>query len=88
MSVEAATWIVRLCGIYLAIGLLLAIPFVVRGVGRIDPVARRGSRGFRLLILPGCIALWPLLMKRWMSGATEPPPECTAHRRAAREHTP
>jgi len=71
-------------GIYLALGLLFAIPFALIGVKRIDPHAAHGSWGFRLLIIPGTMALWPLLLKRWRSGAKEPPEECNAHRRAAR----
>lgn len=45
-------------GIYLALGVsvaLVLIPFL----GRIDPAAR-GAYGFRLLIAPGMVVLWPL----------------------------
>ncbi len=70
-------------GVYLLIGLVFAVPFVTRGVGRIDPVAREGTWGFRLLIIPGILVFWPLLARRWQSGSTEPPCECNAHRRAA-----
>lgn len=70
-------------GIYLLCGLVFAVPFVVVGVKRIDPHALHGSWGFRLLVFPGAMALWPLLLRRWMSGAHEPPEESTAHRRAA-----
>ncbi len=71
-------------GIYLAVGLLFAIPFVLAGVKQIDPHAKHGSWGFRLLTIPGMMALWPVLVKRWRSGVPEPPEECNAHRRAAR----
>lgn len=70
-------------GVYLACGVAFAIPFALVGVKRIDPHAAHGSWGFRLLILPGAAALWPLLLKRQLSGATEPPEERNAHRRAA-----
>jgi len=70
-------------GIYLLCGLVFAVPFVVVGVKRIDPHALHGSWGFRLLIFPGAMALWPLLLRRWMSGIHEPPEESTSHRRAA-----
>lgn len=69
--------------VYLAAGLAFAVPFVVRGAGRIDPRARDGTIGFRLLILPGSAALWPLLALRWLRGAP-PPEERNAHRCAAR----
>ncbi len=57
------------CGIYLACGFVFAISFVLVGVKRIDPHAARGSWGFRVLIVPGTVFLWPLLAKRWFSGA-------------------
>lgn len=68
---------------YLLGGVLFAVPFVLRGVNRIDPVAREGTWGFRLLILPGVVALWPLLLGRWVRGEG-PPQEKNAHRRAAK----
>ena len=71
-------------GAYLACGLAFAIPFALAGVKRIDPHATHGSWGFRLLIIPGTMAFWPLLLKRWMSGAQKPPEECNAHRKATR----
>ena len=71
-------------GAYLACGLVFAIPFALIGAKNIDPHATHGSWGFRVLIVPGAIALWPLLLRRWASGAKEPPEESNAHRRATR----
>ena len=79
----AAGFLILLC-VYLACGMVFAIPFVFVGASRIDPHAAGGSWGFRLLILPGSMALWPLLLLRWKSGAAAPPEECNAHRRLAR----
>jgi hypothetical protein len=78
----AATFLILLAA-YLSFGLVFAIPFVLVGVKRIDPHATRGSWGFRMLIVPGTMALWPLLLRRWVSGVRQPPEECNAHRRAA-----
>ena len=69
-----------LAGLYLLCGFIFAIPFVLVGVGRIDPHAAHGSWGFRILILPGGTLLWPLLAKRWFQGIHEPPEEKNAHR--------
>ena len=77
-----------LLGIYLACGFVFAIPFVLFGVKKIDPHAAHGSWGFRLLIIPGTTAFWPLLLRRWMKGVHEPPEECDAHRRAAKGVVP
>lgn len=51
---------------YLGVGTVFAVFFVFRGVGRIDANAQGAGPGFRLLILPGAAALWPVLMVRWM----------------------
>lgn len=62
-----AAWFTRLLGLYLALGLAFAVPFAWRWVGKLDPVAASGTRGFRLLILPGAVALWPLLAARLLA---------------------
>ncbi|MGE0442245.1 MAG: hypothetical protein AB7L66_05520 [Gemmatimonadales bacterium] len=49
---------------YLAAGALFAVWFAWRGAGRLDPVARSGTSGFRLLVLPGAALLWPWLALR------------------------
>ena len=68
---------------YLVAGLLFGLWFVLRGVGRVDPVARDGSWGFRLLILPGVAALWPLFVGRLLRGVDTPPDEHNPHRKSA-----
>ena len=78
-----AGWLVAALGVYALVGLLFAVAFVLRGAARIDPQAVGGSWGFRLAILPGVVAFWPLLARRWARGAP-PPEERNAHRRAAR----
>ena len=80
----AATFLITL-GIYLACGLAFAIPFALVGVKRIDPHAAHGSWGFRLLIMPGTMFLWPLLARRWIKRNHEPPEERNPHRDAARK---
>ena len=64
---------------YVLVGLLFALAFVLAGVRRIDPDAVEGTRGFRALIFPGVVALWPLMALRWKAG-TPPPIESNAHR--------
>lgn len=54
-----------LLGVYFVLGLLFAIAFILRIAPRLDPAAREGSWGFRLIILPAAVALWPVLL--WIS---------------------
>jgi uncharacterized membrane protein YfcA len=81
LTLTTATWLVRLLTGYLLIGAGFSVPFALRWAGRLDPVAAHGTRGFRLLILPGVVLLWPLLALRLLRGDTSPPIERTAHRR-------
>ena len=80
-----ATIFLIIMGSYFACGLVFAIPFALVGAKKIDPHAAHGSGGFRLLIIPGTLAFWPLLLRRWMQGISEPPEESNAHREATRE---
>src|ERR1044071_6420319 len=63
---------------YAATGLFFAFAFVFTGVQKIDTQAESASVGFRLLILPGAAAFWPMLMRRWAK-QTPPPAEKTPH---------
>ena len=79
-----AIWLVNVLAVYAAVGLVFAIAFVWKGAGKIDPAAANGTIGFRLLIIPGTVALLPILARRWLH-RQGPPEECNAHRDAARE---
>jgi hypothetical protein len=54
-----------LLALYAVLGVLFAIVFHVRGLAVMDGAARGAGVGFRLLITPGVIGLWPLLAWRW-----------------------
>jgi hypothetical protein len=52
-------------GAYALVGVLVAGIFVLRGVSTVDAAAARSGLGFRLVILPGCAALWPMVLGWW-----------------------
>lgn len=52
-------------GGYLSVGVAFGVAFLVRGIAVVDPVAAGSSWRFRLVVLPGVAALWPLLALRW-----------------------
>jgi len=60
------TIILVVVAIYLTIGFVFAIPFVIKGVHKVDEVAHGGSIGFRIIIIPGTMVFWPLLLKKWI----------------------
>ncbi len=65
---------------YAALGLMFAVVFVWRGVQRLDSEAQGSSAGFRLLILPGIAAFWPMFLYRLSRHVSEPPVERNPHR--------
>jgi len=79
MYERVATLLVDALYLYGIAGLFFAIAFVTTGVKRIDSQAI-GSVGFRVLIFPGSAALWPLLLRLWVSGTGEPTEERNPHR--------
>ncbi len=74
--------IVTLAAIYVACGIVFALAFLAVGIGRLDPAADGSGYGFRALIFPGTVALWPVLARRWLGGGSRPA-ERNAHRDAA-----
>jgi hypothetical protein len=59
-----AVAVIMIVKAYLLTGLAVAIPFLVFGIDRTDPSAL-GAYGFRPLIFPGLVLLWPLVALRW-----------------------
>jgi len=82
MSVESAQLVATVIEAWLGVGLLVAVAFACVGTARVDPDARGATLGFKLLVIPGAMLLWPLVLKRWLT-AKLPPTEINSHRRAA-----
>ncbi len=70
---------VLLFELWWAIGLLVALAFVIRGLGRVDATAEGAGWGLRLILIPASALLWPWVLWRWMRSPALPV-ECTGHR--------
>ncbi len=74
MSEAAAETLVLLMGIYAVLGLFVGLIFMFGGASRIDPAAK--GKGLplraRILILPGIIGLWPIMLTK-LFAQKEPP---------------
>jgi len=53
--------------IYLALGFIFSIAFITKGVDKIDEGAHGASLGFRIIIIPGTMIFWPLLLRKWLN---------------------
>jgi hypothetical protein len=55
--------------LYVAVGLVIGLAFVLVGVTRVQPAAI--TVGARILLLPGATALWPCVLRRWLKSSSE-----------------
>lgn len=65
MAEDVAAWIWLVVGGYGVVGVVFAVLFAWRGVGRVDPAAVHAGWGFRVMIVPGAAALWPWMLAKW-----------------------
>jgi hypothetical protein len=54
-------------GAYALAGVMLLIPFHRFALPRLDESANGASRGFRVLVSPGLVALWPVILRKWLA---------------------
>lgn len=51
---------------YMAAGLVLLVPMHRRLLPRLDESADGATWGFHVLVSPGLVALWPVMLWKWM----------------------
>jgi hypothetical protein len=56
-------------GVYVAVGIAVGIAFVSHGVTRVLEHPATVSFGARLLLFPASAALWPIILRRWLSAS-------------------
>jgi hypothetical protein len=57
--------ILMIAALYLLAGVLFAVFFLSKGLEKMDTAAYGSGCGFRLIILPGTVVLWPVLLSKW-----------------------
>ncbi len=58
--------------LYVLVGLVTAVTFVIFGVTQVLPHSATVSVGARILLLPGATALWPYVLLRWLQSRNAP----------------
>ena len=61
---DAIVIILGVLAVYLAIGVLVGAVYLLRAAPRADPALADSAAHVRLLLLPGAVAVWPLLLVR------------------------
>ena len=74
MTEALANLIVGALGLYFVLGLIVGLIFIFGGAGKIDPAAKGKGLPWRvrLLILPGIVGLWPVMLTKLFT-QKEPP---------------
>ncbi|WP_106793290.1 hypothetical protein [Aquimarina sp. Aq78] len=54
--------IVSFLGLYFGIGFLFGIYFFIKGASQLDELITESKWTVRLLLVPGAIGLWPILL--------------------------
>jgi len=62
--------ILIIVAVYLVLGVLFVIPFLMKGLNKIDEGAHGSTIGFKIIIIPGVIVFWPVLSSKWMKKKT------------------
>ena len=55
-----------LVSVYLVLGLIFAVLFITKGLGSVDEGAKGSGIGFRIILIPGTVVFWPILLKKWI----------------------
>lgn len=84
---NTAHLILALAGLYVSLGVFVALGVLLGGLGKIDHAVSESTWGFKMLVVPGLAALWPLMLMRWIRGTGHPPSERNAHRKTAKPST-
>jgi hypothetical protein len=67
-AVAIAEAMIRVAEVYTALGAVVALGFVVSGIAHIPPHPSRVTFGARTLLFPAALVLWPLILRRWITG--------------------
>jgi len=71
MAVILVNLFLWLISVYLIAGLIFYFPFIKMGIEKIDQNAKDTTIGFKLIILPGVIAFWPFLLRKWVNSKSD-----------------
>ncbi|MEO6037232.1 MAG: hypothetical protein ABIQ93_02385 [Saprospiraceae bacterium] len=69
---QAIEIIVNIFYFYLFVGAVFAVFFLWKGVALLDDAAKGISWTTRALLFPGMLAMWPVLLRKWLRTSAKP----------------
>lgn len=51
--------------LYLISGLIFSVSFIIWGLTSVDSHAKNTGLIFKILIIPGLVVLWPIIVLKW-----------------------
>ena len=65
---ETTRFLINAFYLYLLAGVVFAVLFLWRGAAQLDHAAKGISWKTRAFLFPGSVALWPVLLRKWLIG--------------------
>lgn len=65
-SVLLASIVLGIIAAYALVGAAFCAAFLARGLARVDHASHGSHPLFRVFIVPGVIALWPIVLRLWL----------------------
>ena len=59
-------WVLNSVFIYIAFGVVFSVTFLARFVQEMDEGTAGTPWSFKLIILPGCVVFWPVLLIKFL----------------------
>lgn len=82
--------LVNVAAVYAGCGVIVAVLFLALWCRSFDPAAKGGTWGFRVLIVPGMIALWPVILTKVLTvrrgGSAQGPAEIPVRQETLRRN--
>ena len=61
----AISFILTFVAIYLLIGLIFSVFFLIKGLTQLDAATEGSGLFFKMLIFPGLLVFWPIIALKW-----------------------
>lgn len=67
MTIKAAELLLDMVALYLCFGVLFGLFLECsKKLEKMDPAVKGATAGFKLIVFPGLVLLWPVFFVRWL----------------------